>query len=97
MPNEYNPYQTIPTDYSLNRSSKVLNFLSRQQATRYYGISAPTFGLRHAFCCGQSNFGFIPAASNGESSISGISYFVVKYNSSGFKPYPGTVLLIPMV
>jgi len=43
-----------------------LKFLSRQQATGYYGISAPTFGLRHALCCEVAKSGLIPAASNGE-------------------------------
>jgi len=29
----------------------------------YYGISAPTFGLRRALCCEAAKSGFIPAAS----------------------------------
>jgi hypothetical protein len=46
---------------------KQLEFLSRQQATGYYGIPAPTLGLRHALAVNYLIFDPSPLQAEGNS------------------------------
>jgi hypothetical protein len=69
--------------------------LAKQRHPLYFGQVSGQPMVRAFYTCKVHRIeedGF-PAARNGESSISGTSFFVVKSELSVFNPYPGMDLL----